>query len=196
MLPEVTLRPVQREDVVRLAEWLNDPEVHSSWYGSGADGLPLHVGYSPHKILTAPKGEWEQVFNDEERKIFAVYSPEGEQVGEGQLVVEKSLSEAQLLILIGRKEFWHRHYGTAAVIKLLDDAFESFGLHRVWVDIPEYNQNALNMCRRVGFVLEGHLRKTHRKDGAWYDSFVMGLLADEYTRRRARLVGAPGETGS
>jgi RimJ/RimL family protein N-acetyltransferase len=47
------------------------------------------------------------------------------------------------------------------------------------------------MFRHVGFVLEGHLRGTHRKDGQWYDSSAMGLLAEEYTRRRARLVGSP-----
>jgi RimJ/RimL family protein N-acetyltransferase len=45
------------------------------------------------------------------------------------------------------------------------------------------------MFRHLGFVLEGHLRRTHRKENEWYDSFAMGLLADEYPRRRARLLG-------
>ena len=62
-------------------------------------------------------------------------------------------------------------------------------LHRVWVDVPEYNEHALRMFRHVGFVLEGHMRKTHRKDGEWYDYYAMGLLVDEYSRRRARLMG-------
>jgi len=61
-------------------------------------------------------------------------------------------------------------------------------LHRAWVDVPEYNEHALQMFRHLGFVLEGHLRRTHRKDNDWYDSFAMGLLADEYPRRRARLL--------
>ena len=193
MLPAVTLRPVEPGDVKRLAAWLSDPEVCSSWYGLGVDGLPVHPGYSPHKLLQAPEQEWQQVFQDQDRQILAVYSPEAEHVGEGQLVIERSLSEAQLLIIIGRKDVWHHHYGTAAVMKLLDQAFDALGLHRVWVDVPEYNHRALEMCRHVGFVLEGHLRKTHRKDGAWYDSSVMGLLVDEYSRRRARLLGPPAE---
>ena len=94
------------------------------------------------------------------------------------------------MLIVGRKDLWHHHYGTMALVKLLDEAFSSLGLHRVWADVPEYNEHALQMFRQVGFVLEGHLRKTHRKDGEWYDSFAMGLLTDEYSRRRTRLMGS------
>lgn len=191
MLPDVTLTPVTREDVQRLTNWLNDPEVSSSWYGSGEDGVPLHIGYSPRQILQAPLQEWQQVFQEEGRKIYSIYTKSGEHIGEGQLVIEWPLSEAQVFLLVGRKDIWHHHYGTMALIKLLDLAFDTYGLHRVWVSVPDYNAHALQMCRHVGFVLEGHLRKTHRKDGNWYDSIAMGLLVDEYSRRRARLMGAP-----
>jgi RimJ/RimL family protein N-acetyltransferase len=189
MFPDVTLTPVTREDVHRLAGWLNDTEVSFAWYGLGEDGRPLHIGYSPYQLLQAPQQEWQQVFQDEERKIYSIYTKEGEHIGEGQLVIEWTLLEAQAFLLVGRKDIWHQHYGTVALIKLLDLAFDTYGLHRVWVDVPEYNEHALQMCRHVGFVLEGHLRKTHRKNGNWYDSIAMGLLADEYSRRRARLMG-------
>ena len=102
--------------------------------------------------------------------------------------MEWPLEEAQLFILIGRKDLWHHHYGTAALVALLDEAFDNLELHRVWVDVPEYNEHALQMFRHLGFVLEGHLRRTHRKDGNWYDSFAMGLLTDEYSRRRSRVL--------
>ena len=76
-----------------------------------------------------------------------------------------------------------------STIEICRDKIKTYELHRVWVDVPEYNQHALQMFRHLGFVLEGHLRKTHRKEDAWYDSFAMGLLVDEYSRRRARLTG-------
>ena len=176
-----------------MARWLDDVEVNSLWYGLQEDGLPLHIGYSPHRIFQAPREEWQRMFEGEDRKIFSVYTSEGEHIGEGQLVIEQPLLEAQLFLIIGRKDLWHHHYGTMAFIMLMDKAFESYGLHRVWVDVPEYNEHALQMFRRLGFVLEGHFRKTHRKDGQWYDSFAMGLLTEEYSRRRARLMS--GATG-
>ena len=191
MFPEVTLTETTREDVGRMAEWLNDVEVNAMWYGLGGDGKPMHHGYSPHELFHASDEELGLVVDNEDRKIYSVFSQGGEHIGEGQLVVDWPLLEAQLFLLIGRKELWHHHYGTVAMIRLLDQAFETLGLHRVWVDVPEYNEPALQICRHLGFVLEGHMRKSHRKDGEWYDSSAMGLLADEYARRRDRLMGSP-----
>jgi len=189
MFPTIELTSLTRADVQRMAEWLDDPDVNSLWFGEDDTGQPQHMGYSPHGILNAPEGEWEESLpNEERRKIFSVYTSEGEHIGEGQLEFEWPLMEAQLVLLIGRKDLWHHHYGTAALITLLDEAYETYELHRVWVDVPEYNEHALQMFRHLGFVLEGHLRRTHRKDGNWYDSFAMGLLVDEYHRRRSRVL--------
>ena len=191
MFPQIRLVSLTREDVERVAEWLDDPDVNSLWFGEDENGDPLHMGYSPREVLSAPEEQWDQAMPDEERrKVFSVYTTEGEHIGEGQLEFEWALLEAQLLLIIGRKDLWHHHYGTSALVALLDEAYNTYDLHRVWVDVPEYNEHALRLCRHVGFVLEGHFRKTHRKGDSWYDSFAMGLLTDEYARRRARLVEA------
>ena len=192
MFPEIKLTTGTREDVKRIIEWLDDAEVNSMWYGLGDDGKPLHIGYSPHELLEASDEQIQQVFEDDVRRIYSVYTDDGAHIGEGQLVVESPLMEAQLFLLVGRKDLWHHHYGTMAMIKLLDEAYEDHGLHRVWVDVPEYNEHALQMCQHLGFVLEGRLRKTHRKDGQWYDSSAMGLLSEEYMRRRSRLMTNSG----
>ena len=193
MLPRVTLEPVKREDLQRMADWLTDRDVNSSWYGLDDSGKPLHIGYDPGDLLQASEEQLDETFNSDDRKFYSIYSPESEHIGEGQLVVEWSLEEAQLFILIGRKDLWHHHYGTSALLMLLDEAFDGLGLHRVWIDVPEYNNHALRMFRHVGFVLEGHFRRSHRRDDEWYDSFAMGLLFDEYTRRRERLLSSLSE---
>ena len=72
MLPEIALLPPTREDVQRLVQWLDDNEVNSLWYGRGEDGLPLHIGYSPHRVLQASEADLQRVFDDEDRKIFAI----------------------------------------------------------------------------------------------------------------------------
>mgnify|MGYP000612578947 CR=1 FL=1 len=54
MFPEVTLTETTREDVGRMAEWLNDAEVNAMWYGLGDDGKPMHHGYSPHELFHGP----------------------------------------------------------------------------------------------------------------------------------------------
>ncbi len=188
MLPEVTLVTPTREDVQRLSDWLDDPEVNAVWFGLGDNGKPLHATYEPAAILAGGDSEWDQIFNDESRTIFSIYSGEGDHIGEGQLLVEWPLLEAQAHLLLGRKDLWHQHYGTSALVGLLDHAFGPLGLHRVWVDVSEYNEPGMQMVQHVGFVLEGHLRKSHRKNNEWFDSAILGLLADEYPRRRAKLL--------
>ena len=190
MLTEITLASPTKEDVQRLSAWLEDPEVNASWYGLGDDGKPLHAGYVPSHVLGADE-EWERVFNDENRRVFSIYTGEGDHIGEGQLVIEWPLQEAQAYVLVGRKDLWHQHLGTNGLIGLLDYAFNELVLHRVWVDVPDYNEHAMRMVKHLGFVLEGHFRKSHRKDGEWYDSSALGLLADEYSRRRPHAVAEP-----
>ena len=193
MLPEVRLTPVTTDDVRRLTGWLQDPEVSASWYGRDEHGEPMHIGYSPQKVLQADTREWNETFNNEDRRTFSVLTADNQHVGEAQMVIETPLREAQLFILIGEKELWYKGFGTAALVQLLDLAFYTYGLHRAWVDVPEYNLPAIHMCERVGFILEGRLRDTHPKDGKWYDSLAMGLLSNEYARRRARLVESAEE---
>ena len=189
MYPQVTLTTASREDAARVAQWLDDAEVNSMWYGVDGNGLPVHIGYSPHHMADASDEDVQSIFEHEDRKIYSIYTQEGDHIGEAQLVVEWPLQEAQAFILVGRKDLWHHHYGTMAMIGLLDEAYDSLRLHRVWVDVPEYSEHAIQLCEHIGFVLEGHLRETHLKDGKWYDSMAMGLLADEYARRRSRLMG-------
>lgn len=188
MFPQVSLTAPTREDVERLMGWLDDEDVNTSWYGLGDDGRPLHAGYTPSHVLEGDGNDWDRVFNDDNRKVFAVYSSEGEHIGEAQLVIEWPLLEAQAFILVGRKDLWHHHYGTMSLVSLLDHAFNDLGLHRIWVDVPEYNRPALDMVEHIGFVVEGHFRKAHRRGDQWFDSYALGLLAEEYPRRRARLM--------
>ena len=190
MLPEIRLAGVTVEDVARVEVWLDDPEVNTSWYGVDENQTPIHIGYSPHSMRSASGEALVSTLEDDSRKIFSIYTSEGDHIGEGQLVIEWPLLEAQLFLLIGRKDLWHHHYGSAALIRLLDHAYDGCNLHRVWVDVPEYNENALTMCQHLGFILEGHLRGTHRKNGEWYDSLALGLLVEEYYRRRERLLGS------
>ena len=187
MIPTVTLANVIREDVERISGWLQDQEINTPWYGTDESGDPLHIGYLPRQMVEATSGEAEAVFTREDRRIFSVLSAGGNHIGEAQLVIDTPLKESQLFVLIGRKDLWYQGFGTAAMLELLDLAFGAQNMHRSWVVIPEYNLPAPHMCERIGFILEGHLRSTQRKDGVWYDSLTLGLLSDEYARRRARL---------
>ncbi len=185
MLPHVQLREVSREDVERLRRWLEDEEVCSMWFGRYTYGNPVHLGYQPLEILKATQEEWNRVFNDPNRRIFSIYNAQGEHIGEAQVVIEEVLDNAEISLIIGRKDLWHGGYGTTTVLELLNLVFKVYGLYRAWVDVPEYNVPATNMFKKLGFVHEGTLRKSRPHAGSRYDSCVMGMLANEFAHRGA-----------
>ena len=59
-------------------------------------------------------------------------------------------------------------------------AFKSYGLYRVWADIPDYNVAAKQLFENLGFVHEGTLRKSRPHAGMRHDSIIMGMLATEF----------------
>ncbi len=183
MLPEIRLKEVTREDITRLINWLKDEDVSSSWFGRYTYGNPIHLGYHPEEMLTSSQKEWDNIFNDSNKRIFSIYTVSDEHIGEGKILIDETLGNAEIPVLIGRKDLWHQGYGTATVIALLDLAFNSYGLHRIWVDIPEYNEVAINMFSKLGFIHEGILRKSHPHEGKRFDSSIMGMLASEYSKR-------------
>lgn len=75
----------------------------------------------------------------------------------------------------------HRGRGIGAA--LLDEALawaRGSGAHKVELEHWPWNQRARALYERFGFVEEGYRRRQYRrKDGALWDSVVMGLVLDE-----------------
>ena len=185
--PNIDLRIISRDDVKRIVEWIKDDEVAELWFGRYSYGDAAHLGYAPHKIFHSSKEDWNRIFNDENpephRAFFSIYKTEdNEHIGESQLFIDDALGDAQLSVIIGRKDLWHHGYGSSSVVKLMSHAFKDLELYRVWVDIPEYNSHARNMFEGLGFQHEGTLRQSRPHHGARHNSAIMGMLKNEFSQ--------------
>lgn len=62
-------------------------------------------------------------------------------------------------------------------------ALRDFGirakLRRMTVVLPEDNKTAIKLVERLGFRLEGVMRKAHLRDGIYRDYHIYGILAEE-----------------
>ncbi|MBV9487913.1 MAG: GNAT family N-acetyltransferase [Frankiaceae bacterium] len=83
-------------------------------------------------------------------------------------------------ILLQGPSFYGRGLGTEATRLAVDHAF-AVGLHRVELEVYDFNPRARRVYEKVGFRHEGTKRHALRWDGAWVDAHIMGLLADERT---------------
>ena len=81
---------------------------------------------------------------------------------------------------IGSAEDRRRGYGTQALRMLLRFAFAELNLFRVTAEVPEYNEGALALVKKFGFVEEVRRRQALERNARRWDLLVFGLLKDEW----------------
>ncbi|MFB7124838.1 GNAT family N-acetyltransferase [Kitasatospora sp. NPDC056273] len=73
-----------------------------------------------------------------------------------------------------------RGIGTETTLLVLRHAFETIRLHRVHLEVFEYNERAAHSYRKSGFTLEGRSRQAHHWDDRYWDVLQMAALRDEW----------------
>ncbi len=96
-----------------------------------------------------------------------------------------STRTADLGIYIGQIANRGKGWGTEAISLLLDYAFDELNLHRVQLDVVDYNSAAIRAYDQLGFFNEGVRRQHGERDGKRYDVLLFGVLAGEWRDRRA-----------
>jgi RimJ/RimL family protein N-acetyltransferase len=77
-------------------------------------------------------------------------------------------------------------YGPEAVEWALDWAFTMAGLHRVGLEVYEWNQKAQKVYEKLGFVTEGRERESSWYHGRWWDNILMSMLDYEWEKLRKK----------
>src|SRR5262249_43248535 len=125
---QIYLRPLELADAPAVTPWFNDPEVNRNL-----------LRYQPLSV----HGEEEfirKVTASETEVIVGVVAREGDRlVGVTGLHPDFRCRNAMFGICLGDKAAWGRGYGTEATRLMVRHAFETLNLHRVWLEVYEYN---------------------------------------------------------
>ena len=90
------------------------------------------------------------------------------------------VSEIGYLVL---RRFWGNGYAREAVTRLLDLLFLEERHRRVMADTDPENDASNALLKDLGFTLEGRLRSEWETHIGVRDSFIWGLLAEEWKKR-------------
>jgi RimJ/RimL family protein N-acetyltransferase len=165
----VTLRAVERADIVRLHELQRNVDLIVFGYGQW---LP--------KPLAMLERLYERYLEDPDPAWFAIEIG-GTYVGECSLHDrDRRSGVAALGIGIYDPAYVGSGYGREAAALLLDWAFDIQNYQRIWLDTDATNARALRCYASLGFVEEGRLRGQNIADGRPSDVVLMGLLRDEW----------------
>lgn len=103
-------------------------------------------------------------------------------VGHGELgLINHGNRSAKLMrILVGPQRARGCGYGECLMRKLVRFGFEELNLHRLYLDVLEFNTAAIRCYERVGFQLEGTQREDVHQDDQYLSTCVMELLRREW----------------
>lgn len=80
--------------------------------------------------------------------------------------------------LSGPAVFGHG-YGTEATRLVVEYALDQVGLHRIGLEVYDFNPRAQRVYEKCGFVREGARRDALLWDGEWHDAIQMSILATD-----------------
>jgi RimJ/RimL family protein N-acetyltransferase len=167
---KIYLRPFEKADAPIVAPWFNDPEVTRSL-----------VIYRPVSLKF--EEDFIEKANQDERTLalgIAIKATDKLIGATGFHQIDFRNRHASFGIVIGDKAEWGKGYGTEATRLLVNHAFQSLNLHRVWLHAHEFNERGLRSYKRVGFKEEGILRQDCFREGRYWNTIVMGILREEW----------------
>lgn len=170
----VELRPITAEDVAWIGPILReDREVNILTGSVHSSTEPLDTGME-EETLRATYGSWAQAHD---RLVLAIIDrTTGEGVGE---VVLNDWDEGNkscgFRILIG-EDGRGKGLGTEATQLMVQHGLSTMGLHRISLEVYDFNPRARRVYEKAGFVYEGTGRDALLFDGTWIDVHFMAIL--------------------
>jgi RimJ/RimL family protein N-acetyltransferase len=168
------LRPLQRTDLPRLWELVEDFEVAV---------LSSPGPVVPHSLAEFEAGFDEEVAQPQKDHVSFAVEVDGELIGEGGFHrIDHFNRSCELGIAIGR-DHWGKGFGQDAVRTLVDYAFEHLNMNRVGLYVLADDPRAVGAYRKAGFVEEGRIRQHAFVRGRYEDELVMSVLREEWAPR-------------
>ncbi len=170
----IVLREYQEEDFRYMRKWVNDPEVTD--YLSDVFLYPHSMHTSEEFLSFMMEGK------NEKTKGFVIGDMQsGKYLGQIDLFgIDWKNRCAEIGIVIGNRENLNKGYGREAITLLLDFAFNRMNLHRVELEVYDYNQRAYRCYKSCGFQEEGRQREGIFHKGKYRDKIRMGILKEEF----------------
>jgi len=168
----VTLRPLDKEDLIHVRKWSNDPEIRRL------------TGEVKPMTDQAAEDFYRRTLDHNDRVWFIIELNEnGDPIGEaGLLRMFPAWRTTDLSIIIGERDAWGKGYGTEAIMLLLDYAFGALNFHRVALGVVGFNERALRFYERVGFRRGGVQRDGYYSGHQYHDFVMMSILEDEFRK--------------
>lgn len=164
---KITLRKFNKNDIPNKVKWINDPRNNEY----------LHYDLP----LTEEKTEkWYNKVEKSENRYDAIIECDDIPVGViGLINIDKCKGE--YYITLGESDYKRKGISYTASQKLINYGFSKLGLNKIWLCVDADNIAARNLYEKLGFKLEGTLRKDIYFKGKMIDRCIYGIIKEEWS---------------
>ena len=165
----IVMRPVEKEDDMNSQRWINDPEVN----------VNLNV-FRPTTM--SDQEEWRHnLLNKKQTDIVLVIEVDGTPIGNmGIHDINMQNGTATTGAIIGEKEYWGKGYGSDAKMILLDYAFNTLNLRKIYSTVIAFNERSLKYSLKCGYKEEGRRKLHHYKKGQYWDDIQLAVFKEDW----------------
>ena len=165
----VQLRPMEEGDTDAVVHMRSEPSVLAQLF---SDEPPTREGHLRWLAAVRARGD--------RQEFMIVDRASGRSVGTiGLSQIDRKHQRAEYGVLIGEADARGKGLASEASRLLLDYAFTTLGLNRVYLHVFPENEAAVRLYERVGFEREGLLRRHLYKNGRFRDVIVMAVVRGE-----------------
>jgi [ribosomal protein S5]-alanine N-acetyltransferase len=167
-LGDIFLRGVSEQDLNGgWYTWLNDPEITKY----------QNKGIIPNTFERQTKF-YEYLLQSQQDIVFSiVHKDSDEHIGiVGVHKIDFIHRNAELGIIIGKREHWGKGYSSKCVEAVKKYSFGTLNLHRLMVLVIKNNVASQRIFAKAGFEDEGLMKDFLFKNGEYHDAHVMGCI--------------------
>lgn len=160
------IRPMNKDDVPALKEWLPDPSIYKYW------------GKGPSKSEKNP----ELLFKRDEKPTKSLHLGIAEResdkvIGDIYVYLIENDRMASVAIKLAPSA-QGKGYGTEALSAITNFCFIHTELKRLWTEVDVRNIASQRMLEKCGYSQEGHIRQG-KMVNSWCDYYIYGILASD-----------------
>ena len=166
----IKLRPVQKDDLKKLAELMSDRE----------------IGVLSGEVYPITEREMDNFYDrcqkTDDRIWFVIIDKETNSIiGEtGFLRIFMPWRTTDYSLMIWNRNYWAKGYGKETANLMLEYGFNSLNFHRIAIGVVGNNERGLRFWKSIGFKEEGKQKDGFFNNGEYSDFIMMYLLDEEY----------------
>ncbi|MFQ3544321.1 GNAT family protein [Halobacillus rhizosphaerae] len=176
----IELKYFDRSAFQQLIQWIDSPEFLLQWGGPQFE-FPL----DEEQLEVYLKGA---NTNESDSLIYSVFLDEpGELIGHISLgKIDRNHKSARVgKVLVGAEEVRGQGIGQKMIEEILKIAFDELDLHRVSLNVFDFNYAAISCYEKSGFTKEGLLKDARKVGHHYWSLWEMAILEHEWAERKS-----------